>query len=74
MTWVSWRQQRTETLIAAAILAVLAVALVPSGLHMASVYHHDGLSGCLSQNPSRSCEDAIGEFTRRFESLGNLVA
>jgi hypothetical protein len=74
MTWVGWRQQRTETLIAAAILAVLAVALVPSGLHMASVYHHDGLSGCLSQNPSRSCEDAIGEFTRRFESLGNLVA
>ena len=32
MIWVSWRQQRTETLIAAAILALLAALLVPTGI------------------------------------------
>jgi hypothetical protein len=74
MIWVGWRQQRTETLIAAAILAALAAALVPSGLHMASVYHHDGLSACLGQSPSSTCDEAIRNFTVRFESLGNLVA
>ena len=74
MIWVGWRQQRAETLIAAAILAVLAAALLPSGLHMASVYHHDGLASCLGRNPSLACEDAIGNFTSQFESLSNLVA
>lgn len=74
MSWVAWRQQRTETLIAGAILAVLALALVPSGLHMASAYHHDGLASCVGANPGAACDEAIHNFTSRFESLGNLVA
>jgi hypothetical protein len=74
MSWVAWRQQRTETLVAGAILAVLAVALIPSGLHMASAFHDDGLSRCLGANPGEACDDAIRAFTSRFESLGNLVA
>ena len=49
MTWVSWRLQRTETLIAAAILALIAVLLVPTGIEMANAYDHDGLSACLAQ-------------------------
>ena len=32
MIWVGWRQQRTETLIALGILALLAAVLVPTGL------------------------------------------
>jgi hypothetical protein len=72
--WVGWRQQRTETLITAAILAVLTLALLPSALHMASVYHDDGLAGCLGSRPGPTCEEAIRSFTSRFESLDNFVA
>jgi hypothetical protein len=74
MIWVGWRQQRTETLIALAILAVLAAVLVPTGLQMASAYDHAGLSSCLGQNTSQSCDDAIQAFTSRFHPNGGLIA
>lgn len=74
MIWASWRQQRTETLIAVGILAVLAALAVPTGLEMASAYHHDGLSACLGVQTTDSCNEAIRSFTSRFESLGNLLA
>ena len=44
MTWVSWRLQRTETVIALAILGLLAALLIPTGISMANAYHQDGLS------------------------------
>ena len=74
MIWVGWRQQRTETLIAAAIFAALAALVVPTGIEMASAYHHDGLSACLGAHTTDSCSQAIGAFTTRFEPLSNLVA
>jgi hypothetical protein len=74
MTWVSWRRQRTETLIAAAILALLAAVLVPTGIQMANAYHHDGLSACLGQTTTGACNQAVQSFISRFEGLGNLVA
>jgi len=72
--WVSWRQQRTETLIAAAVLALLAALLIPTGLHMASVYDHDHLSACVYVgNPqTSSCGQMVAAFTQRFEQLGGL--
>ena len=66
MTWVTWRLARTETLIAAGILALVAALLIPTGLHMASVYDHDGLAACVSSN-SRSCNEAVGSFTDQFQ-------
>jgi predicted anti-sigma-YlaC factor YlaD len=33
MTWVGWRLQRVETLIAAAMLVVLAGVAIPVGIH-----------------------------------------
>jgi hypothetical protein len=72
--WLSWRRQRTETLIAAAFLALIATLLVPTGLDMASAYHRDGLSACLGQRTSVSCDQAIGGFTSRFDQLGSLIA
>jgi hypothetical protein len=74
MFWASWRLQRTETLIAAGILALIAALLVPTGLNMASAYHHDGLSACLGQNPSDACDQAIHGFAARFDGLKNLLA
>lgn len=73
MTWVSWRQQRTETLIAAGVFGLLALLLVPTGLHVASVYDHDGLSACLGTSNS-ACIEATAAFTRRFEQLSGLFS
>jgi hypothetical protein len=71
--WVGWRQQRTETLIAAAMLALLAAVAIPVGLHMATVYSHDGLSACTgSVQPGSSCGVEIPSFMLRFNLLNVL--
>ena len=72
MTWVSWRLQRTETLIALGILALLAALLVPTGISMANAYHQNGLGSCLAPNVGPSCGQKIGDFRLRFQSLLDL--
>jgi hypothetical protein len=73
VTWVSWRLQRTETLIVAGILVLLAALLVPTGIQMANAYHHDGLAACLAANSSPTCGNALGAFRQRFQSLLDLA-
>ena len=72
MTWVTWRQQRTETLIGLLLLVLVVALLVPTGLHMASVYDRDGIAACLT-DPSRDCGLRLDEFVRRWDSLVNVV-
>jgi hypothetical protein len=72
--WVSWRRQRTETLVALGLLTLLAALLVPTGIQMASAFHHDGLGACLSAQPGPACETAIQSFNSRFDSLNSLIA
>ena len=74
MIWVSWRQQRTETVIAAALLAVLAAVLVPTGLHIAAAYDSGGLAACVGRTASRGCDGAVSSFIARFSRLGDLLA
>jgi hypothetical protein len=73
VTWVSWRLQRTETLVAVGILALLAVFLVPTGIQMANAYHHDGLAACLSINAGPTCGNELGDFRQHFQSLIDLA-
>jgi hypothetical protein len=70
--WLSWRQQRTETLIAGAVFALVAAVLVPTGLHIASVYDDQSLGACLA-DPTGTCRETLDTFTRRWESLVNIV-
>ncbi len=73
MTWVSWRLQRTETLIVVGVLALLAALLVPTGIQMANTYHHDGLAACVSINPSPICGQKLGDFHQRFQALTTIA-
>lgn len=73
MTWVSWRLQRTETLIVVGVIALLAALLVPTGIQMANAYHQDGLAACLSSNPGPTCANELGDFRQRFQSLIDLT-
>lgn len=68
MIWLSWRLQRSETLLAVAAFALLAVLFVPAGLHLAAAYTHFGVAHCLNRQ-SRVCADAVGNFA---DSAGSL--
>lgn len=69
MTWLAWRLQRTETVVAAGILALLAALLVPTGISMSHAYHHHGLGSCLAPNPSFACVQKIGAFQSHYQAL-----
>jgi hypothetical protein len=73
MIWVGWRQQRTETLIAALLLAALAALLVPTGLTIASAYDHGGLANCVGHTGGGSCGPAVDAFLGRFQKLGDML-
>ncbi len=72
MIWVAWRQQRTEALIAALLVALAAAVIVPTGLHMASVYDQEGIAACLGE-PTGACREKLDAFAGRWGSLTNLV-
>jgi hypothetical protein len=72
--WLGWRLQRTETLIAAGALLLLALALLPTGLDMASAYHNEGLASCLAAKGSGACGEAVASFMQRFDPIRSLVA
>ena len=73
MIWLGWRQQRTETVIAAVVLGVLALVLIPTGLSMSSAYHRDGLAACLAAAQHGGCGDAVAAFTSRFGNLRQVT-
>lgn len=74
MIWVTWRRQRTETLVAVGLLALLAALLVPTGIEMASTFDRDGIAACLGIEPNQACAQAIGSFNSRFDSLNSFIA
>jgi hypothetical protein len=69
--WLAWRQQRTELLIAAFLLGLVAAVLVPTGLHMASIYERDGIGACLT-DPSEACREALDAYGGRWDALTNI--
>src|SRR6202012_4771383 len=72
MMWVGWRQQRLETAIAAAMLVVLAAVAVPVGVHMASVYNHEGLSKCTRSLAPHAGRLFVSAFEQRFDAINIL--
>ena len=65
MTWVTWRQYRYQGALAAALLAVLAVVLLITGLHAAQVWH-SALTGCMKR-------DSCGPLSLSSSAFTNLV-
>jgi hypothetical protein len=64
MIWVTWRQFRTQAVVAAAALAAFAILLVATGAHLASLYAASGLSTCHGG----SCFNAAGFFASELTS------
>jgi hypothetical protein len=53
-----------ETLITAAILALLAAAFIPAGIHLASLFSQQGIARCIGRD-TPACQAAITDFTGR---------
>ncbi|MER5916618.1 hypothetical protein ABT124_41145 [Streptomyces sp. NPDC001982] len=68
MIWLTWRQHRKQALYAVVALAVLAAAMVPTGLHMHSVFESSGLAAC-QDGRGTACDRVVNQFGNRFASL-----
>lgn len=73
MTWLTWRQHRQQALFGAGTLALIALLLLVTGLHMHSVFSSSGLSRCLAGRGHANCGDLEGAFESRFSTLRQLV-
>jgi hypothetical protein len=71
--WLSWRQQRTETLITTAILALLAAAFIPMGIHLSNLFAQQDIARCIGHD-SPVCEQAVANFGNRAGILRSLTA
>lgn len=69
MTWLSWRQQRTETVLTAVLLAVLAAVVVPAALDAASAYSHYHVGACLNYHIADPCDLRLSNF---IDHLGGI--
>jgi hypothetical protein len=69
MTWLVWRQHRTQAIAGAAALAALAVLLLITGLQMASQYH-SALAACTA---ARSCANLASTLFLGSHAVGFLV-
>jgi hypothetical protein len=72
MIWLTWRQQRLEALIGGALLALLAVFLLVTGLDMASTYQRLGVAACLTSH-APTCADVIEAFRSQYGALSGIV-
>jgi hypothetical protein len=69
MLWMTWRQFRAQTIAAVAALAVTALVLGLSGLHIARLYKASGVTRCQALG---DCAAADSNFlTQVNASLGN---
>jgi hypothetical protein len=59
MIWLTWRQFRAQALVASAALAVLAVVLAVTGLHLAHLYDTSGIAAC---RPAVTCGTLAGHY------------
>jgi ABC-type transport system involved in multi-copper enzyme maturation permease subunit len=68
MMWLTWRQQRLQILLGAAVLAALAALMLPSGFGIASTFRDSGLAQCLA-TPGRDCHTLESLFSHRYTGL-----
>src|SRR5258706_3844569 len=70
MFWVSWRQFRRQAIIAAGGLALMAIILAVSGVHLANQFNASGIIGCQAHG---HCEQVASNFLRTLRGSGYQV-
>lgn len=73
MTWLVWRQHRAEALAAMIVVAVLAVAAMPTALHLYQVTGQLRQDGCLSGSPAVGCGSSMNAFNAISRTLTGIL-
>jgi len=73
MTWVTWRQHRTEAIVGLCLLAALAAYAILLGTSMRTAFTHDNLAACIARSQGAGCQNAIGDFDGKFGSAVNIA-
>jgi len=68
MTWLLWRQHRSQAAVAGAALVLFAVAVLITGVHMAHVYD-DAVRNC----PSNGACELVGQLFRGYGAIVDTV-
>jgi ABC-2 family transporter protein len=66
MTWVTWRQHRTQAFICLGLFCAIAIFAIATGVWMRSTFNADGLGACLARSGGASCPALITSFVRKF--------
>jgi hypothetical protein len=66
MTWVIWRQHRTQAIACLVLLVVLAAFTIAAGTWMRATFNADGLPACLAHSGGARCPAAITSFVNEF--------
>lgn len=74
MTWLLWRQGRSENLLVAAMLGAVAAFMLLTGANMHSAFGSSGLSQCTSDAAKLPaiCSLQVNIFVQRFDGLNQL--
>ena len=68
MTWLSWRQFRTQALVAVGALVVLAIIMVPTGLHVRHLYDTT-VASCTNGTSRGDCSTTLQYFFSQYHQL-----
>jgi hypothetical protein len=70
MMWLTWRQFRAQAIAGAAALAVLAIVLAVTGLHLAHLFDSSGVATCQVHG---DCGPVVSAFTQQVQASGYKV-
>jgi len=75
MIWLTFRQQRLETLIGGAVLAVIAALLLVTGFDMIATLQHTGAAACLARHAQdATCQAVESAFQGQYNALTQSVS
>jgi ABC-2 family transporter protein len=73
MAWLVWRQRRAEALAAGLVVAILAIVVTPTALHLYQVVGQIRQGDCLGSAPGSQCGSAVDAFNATSRTLSGLL-
>jgi hypothetical protein len=73
MTWLVWRQHRSEALIASIGLGILAAVLIITGIQIAASFHSLGVAACVAHPELSNCSDIERAFAEPYSFLTSAL-
>lgn len=72
MIWLTWRQHRFQVIAGAAVLAVLGVFILVTGIGMVSSFNDSGLAACFAATPS-GCSELASSWSSQYSGYQFVI-